>query len=814
MPSSRVSRLSSRVRGRPPVVSIALSVLLGATVNLPPAAHAAGTDAAAVAQPYQLPAGKLGSTLSAFAANTGVRLSFDPALTEGMTHGPLTGHGAPRDVLSRLLADTGLMLVSRPDGSYTLREQPRSTGAATLPTITVTGTAAREATSPYQPLNASTGTKTDTPLMETPQSISVVTREQMTVQGVQTVSEGLAYTAGVHTNVAGDNPADNTLMVRGFQQITANAYTDGLRNNQVGYYAPEPFGMERIEVLKGPASVLYGQGSPGGTINLASKTPRFASHREVGISTGTNDRRQATLDIGGVLDARKTLAYRLVALGRNANSTIDGIKDDRLYLAPSITWAPSADTSFTVLASYQKNRNLFTSNLPYSMLDGSNPNGRVSRHQSLNEPGFDTEKAEQTSLGYALSHRLNDTWTVQQNARYSHFSGYENQLFRNSGVINGDTIARYYQLRNYRSNNVAVDNRLIGRLATGPLHHTLLMGVDYQHGARTATTQTGNAPSINVYHPTRIPIDTTQATSQASTADRSRQLGIYLQDQIAMNQWVATLAGRYDWASSNTRNRLTDTRQDTDARDFSGRAALGYAFDAGFFPYVSYSESFTPLSGSDITGTAFKPESARQVELGIKYQAPGSPNTITLAAFDLRRQNVLTPNPQNTSFSVQQGEVAARGVELESVLRPVTGLNLLAAYSYNDLEVTKDNPNAAGISTRGKVPVRAPRHLVSLWADYTWQGGMLEGLTLGGGARYTGSSYGDAQNTFKVPGYTLIDAMMAYDFGRTRPALKGLKAAINVRNLTDKYYVAGCFLNTACLLGAGRSVIVNATYQW
>lgn len=808
---------SDRSRFRLTLVAACVAAALASGMQAP-----ATAQAAAAAQPraddrrsFDIPAGPLGSSLARFAMEADIALAFEPALTDGRSSPGLSGSHSVAEAARRLLSGSGLEMAARPDGSYTLRRRPMGEEAAMLPTVTVTGKGAYDGANPYLVSSASTATKTDTPLMETPQSISVVTRERMAIQGAQTVSDGLSYTAGVHSNVAGNNPTDNTLMVRGFQQINANAYTDGLRNNQVGYFSPEPFGMDRIEVLKGPSSVLYGQGSPGGTINFVSKRPLFESHREVTASVGNHDLVQGAVDVGDVLDDAGTLAYRLVALGRDADSDIDGIPDDRLYVAPSLTWAPSARTSFTLLTSYQRNRNLFTSNLPYSVLDGSNPNGRVPRHRSVNEPGFDREQSEQTSIGYEFSHAFSDTWTFQQNARYTHFKGYEDQLFRNSGVINGTTIARYYQLRDYDSDNYAIDNRLVGKFTTGPLDHTLLFGVDYQYNDRSADTQTGNAPSINIFRPDRsVRIDTSRYTSLLSTTDTSRQLGAYVQDQIKLDNWVATLGGRYDWANQRTRNRLLDTRTDTSAQDFSGRAALGYTFGSGVFPYVSYAESFTPLTGSDITGAQFKPETARQYEVGVKYQAPGSDSYVTVAAFDLRRQNVLTPNPQNTSFSVQEGEVTSRGIELEGVLRPLDGLNVIASYSINDVEVTRDNPNFAGLSNQGKVPVRVPKHLASLWADYTLQSGALRGLTLGAGVRYTGTTYGDAQNTFKVPAYTLVDAMLGYDFGRANPSLRGLSAAINVRNLTDKYYVAGCFLNTACTLGAGRSVMANVSYKW
>ncbi|WP_252089125.1 TonB-dependent siderophore receptor [Pseudomonas sp. MWU13-3659] len=785
--------------------------LMGITLGLPMAGLAQ-------AQEYDvdIAAQSLPGALKQLADQTNLQVLYSPDDVQGVRSSAVRGHLSAQAAAAGLLRGTGVRYSL--DGNTLTLQSNDSSAAVTLDPSVIN---AKGQENPYGPVEgyiatrSTTATKTDTSLMETPQSISVITRDRMTAQGAQTVSDSLAYTAGVYSNVAGNNPTDNTIMVRGFQQINANAYTDGLRNNQVGYYSPETYGMERIEVLKGPASVMYGQGSPGGTLNFVSKRPTFSPHHEVGISGGSNDRAQAYMDIGDVLDEQKTLSYRLVALGRDANSSIDYIKDDRVYIAPSLTWAPNEDTSLTLLTSYQRNKNLFTSNLPYSLFDGSNPNGKLPRHRSLNEPGFDAEKAEQTSVGYELTHNLTDSWTFKQNFRYTHFTGYEHQLYRNSGVINGNTINRYYQLRDYENDNYAIDNQLVGKFATGELEHTLLMGTDYQHGKRSAFTQTGNAPSINIYNPDRsVVIDTSRYTSLLSTSEKNRQLGVYLQDQIKFGNWIASLGGRYDWASLDTRNRLQNTKQSTDAEDFTGRVGLGYLFDFGLFPYISYTESFLPTSGTTASGSQFEPETAKQYEIGVKYQPNGSQSYVTLSAFDLRRQNVLTTDVSNPSFSVQEGEVTSRGVELEGVFKPVEGLNVISSYSVTDVEVTKDNPNFAGISNKGKTPVRIPKHLASLWVDYTLQGGPLAGLGFGVGARYTGSTYGDAQNTFKVPDYTLVDAMVSYDFGKADRSLEGLKASVNVKNLTDKYYVAGCFATVGCLLGAERTVTADLTYKW
>ncbi len=809
-------RTRTRIKPLLLAVQLACAVPLGIVCQ----AHAEQ----ALAQ-YDIAAGALGDVLSQFAAQAGIDLAVDGRLVAGLDSAGLHGSYAVQDGLRHLLAGSGYGFAQTAAG-YVLVPQPEQGGALQLDATSITGMAAQHPKGPvegYLATRSSTATKTDTSLLETTQSISVVTRDRMTVQGAQTVSESLGYTAGVHANVAGNNPTDNTIMVRGFQQINTNAYTDGLRNNQVGYYAPEPYGMERIEVLKGPASVLYGQGSPGGTVNFVSKRPTFLEQREVGISAGSNDRAQLYSDVAGVLDEQKTLAYRVVALGRDANNGIDGIKDDRVYIAPSLTWAPNDDTSLTLLASYQRNKNLFTSNMPYSLFDGSNPNGRVPRHRSLNEPGFDAEKSEQTSFGYELSHALNDNWTLRQNARYTHYTGYENQLFRNSGVIANTTINRYYQLRDYQNDNFAVDNQLLGTFDTGPLGHTLLSGIDYQHSKRSNPIQTGDAPAINIYAPDRsVVIDTSRYTSLMNTSVKSRQLGVYLQDQIKLGNWVASLGGRYDWASQDTdsrtytvaTNRTTGGLQTIDAEDFTGRVGLGYLFDTGVFPYISYTESFTPTSGTDRSGSPFEPETARQYEVGVKYQPTGSHSYVTLAGFDLRRQNVLTTDVGAPGFSVQEGEVTSRGIELEGVLKPLEGLNVIASWTLNKVEVSKDNPNTAGVSNKGKTPARTPEHLASLWADYTLQAGPLAGLGFGAGVRYTGSTEGDAQNSFQVPDYTVVDAMVSYDFAKADRSLDGLKAQVNLKNLTDKYYVAGCFATVGCLLGAERTVTADLTYNW
>lgn len=811
-------------------VLITLALAAGAMAPLGVLAQPT-TQAADTARNFQVPAGPLAAALTVFAADAGISISAPPALVQNRNTPGLNGRYAVDEALVRLLAGSNLQAQAAGPGSYVLRALPVvAPGAAagqgaTLGEVRVTAQAERESAwgpaGGYVARRASTGTKTDALLVETPQSISVVTRERMDDQGVQHLGESMRYLANVRPDSGGAQNAATNVYIRGFQ--SADFYVDGLRYRPLGFFgmmAEEPYGVERVEVFKGPTSGLYGQSNPGGIVNLVSKQPTEYQRGQIELSPGTDRRMQLAADVSGPVNEDKTLLYRMVALGRKADAVIDHQKDDRVYLAPTIRWQPDARTSLDVRTVYQKNWALASTNAPWAAVNGSSPYGRMPMDRFLGEPDFDRETQEQKSLAYEFRHEFNDDWSVRQNFRYGDFDNHENYLARASGLVNGTQLLRNYQLRHAYGDVVALDNHLLGRVKTGAAEHQLLVGLDYSRSHTIRNEKWGVGPVLdNVFAPNYgAAVDTSVYTSWVNASTRTTQTGVYLQDQIKLGGWVLTLGGRHDKVDTEVQDRWTG--EFTTNRSWSattGRAGLNYVFDNGLAPYVGYSESFTPVTGATSPArgsTSFDPETGKQVEVGIKYQPPGQDSFVTLAAFDLRRQNVSTIDPDDERYNVQTGETRSRGIELEGVLQLTRQMRVAAAYSYNDIVVTKDNASSSGYTVQGKGLFKAPAHMASLWVDHRFDDGVLQGLGVGLGARYTGSAWGDALNTFKVPAYTLWDLSLRYDLAQADPRWKGWTASLNVRNLTNRYYVASCFFALACNMGEGRTAVAKLAYQW
>ncbi|MEG0861187.1 MAG: TonB-dependent siderophore receptor [Pseudomonas sp.] len=767
----------------------------------------------------------MSAALAELAAQSGLQVIYNGELVDGKSAPAVQGLQEPAAALQNLLRGSGLGWQTSGNNSVIIERLPKQSDALELGATTINGLSHHE--DAYSPIDGyiarrtSTGTKTDTPMLENPQAISVVTRERMEDLGAQKLDQALRYTAGVRTDSGGsDNAADNPFL-RGY--AISFTYRDGLRLRPVGFFGifgEEVYGLERIEVLKGPTSVLYGQSAPGGMINSISKRPTDYQRGEVALVTGTGDRKQAQFDSSGPLNEDGSLLYRFVALGREADGNFDYTDDDRVYVAPSLTWKPDDQTQLTLLTSYQKNKALASTNIPWAAVNGDSPHGRVPMHRFLGEPGFDHEEVETWSLGYEFSHQFNDTWGVRQNVRYSDFDNQENYLARASGLINGDdgsvnsTIKRSYQLRHAYGDLLSLDNQLQANFSTGPVEHTALFGVDYSWSNSIRNERWGEGPTLNVFNPNYgSPVDTSVYKDWVNTQQRSVQTGFYVQDQLKYGNWVMTLGGRQDEASSRTKDRWTgQEKSDQNWSAFTGRAGLVYLFDNGFAPYISYSESFNPVSGTTSPARGSKPmdpETGKQYEVGIRYQPPGSETQITLSVYDLLKQNALTTDPDNWSYSVQTGETRSKGVELEALTTIADDLKLTASYSYSDVKVTKANDG-----NEGNRLYKVPAQLASAWLDYSIPFDPLQGLSVGLGARYTGYTYGDAANTFKVPSYTLLDAAVRYDLGKLDPKLKGTRISVNASNLSDRYYVASCFFALACNMGEGRKVVAELSYRW
>jgi len=778
--------------------------------------------AAGSSQHYSIDAGPLDAALSRFGAQAGITMAGSSTLTAGKNTQGLQGDFSTEAGLTQLLLGSGLTYQRQDDGSLLL--VPSSSDVLELAPTAISGTAYDTSLGRNDGLVASrtmSANKTDTSIMETPQSISVVTRKQIDAQQPQSIGQVLRYTAGVNGEANGVDTRRDTISIRGFDATTGGGiYRDGLRQYSFANQSRavgEVYGLERVEVLRGPSSVLYGQSSPGGMVNVISKRPTDEPLHELVVQAGSFDRKQLAADFGGPLSDDGVLSYRLTGLWRESGTQIDYARDDRQFIAPAISWRPSEDTSLTVLASFQKDRNVLGYYaLPRVGTLDSSRYGRIATDRFVGDPDFDKYDVEQWSLGYQFEHHLNDIWTFRQNARYSRSYQEQRTIYQYGLDDDQRTVGRFGYLGHEEVKNALLDNHFQAQWNVGRFEHTTLVGIDLQHAS---TNQLGGGNVVDpldiyapVYHQDYSDLDAFYDINQRRQLD---QVGVYLSEQLKFDDhWVFNLGGRQDWARSKTIHYATDTAADLKQRDhaFTWRTGVMYLADNGVAPYASYSESFFPnITAVARDGSAFEPETGRQYEVGIKFQPKGSDSYVTLSLFDLTRQNVLTADPANNRFSVATGEIQSRGIELESKAQLSDALELMANYSYSHLEITRSNT----ADEKGNQPGNTPEQLASLWSQYTVQSGALSGLAIGGGVRYVGPSYIDSQNSEGIPHYTLFDASLSYDLGKLSSSYAGAKLALNASNLTDETYVSQCgYTGDSCKYGYRRNVTGSLSYNW
>ncbi|NYZ13152.1 TonB-dependent siderophore receptor [Azospirillum sp. RWY-5-1] len=792
------------------------SALLGAgTVATLPATAAAQT----ASQPFDIRPQGLPSALTAFSTASGWEVGVAAEVARDVTSPGVSGTMPAEEALRRLLSGTGVTYRMSGARSAVLVRAP--SGSLMLDPVTVEGTGER-ATGPvmgYVARQSAMATKTDTPLIETPQSVSVVTRDQMDAQAVRNLADALNYTSGVMTARNGDASSfgGDGIQVRGFggdgtTGVSFNEYLDGLRLKGSGYVTSglDPYLFERVEVLKGPASVLFGQTSPGGLVNMVTKQPSPNARHELVLQAGSDDRYQGAIDIGGDVTPDKRLSYRFAGVLLDSDGQTDFTERRRVAAAPTLTFRPTDDTELTLIALYQ-NDDFSGSPLNFLPSQGTltaNPNGKLPISFFAGDPNFNSWDRTTASIGYRFQHRFDDTWTVRQNARYLHNDLNYRGLYAGALLADMRTLRRNTFSLDERSWDVTVDNQLQASFDTGPVKHTALFGVDIQRLRSDTLRGLAAAPNLDIFAPVyglaipNPPIYQSIATSLSQT-------GVYLQDQLKLDRLVLVLGGRKDWAESKQRNRLTGATSSQQDDAFTGRVGALYLFDNGVAPYASYSESFEPVTGTSYSGSAFEPTSGQQYEVGVKVQPTGMNSLFTLSAFHLTQQNVTTTDPDHAGFSVQTGEVRSRGIEAEARVSLAEGLNLVAAYTWLDAEVTESNDG-----NKGNTPVAVPSHTASAWVDHTVQAGPLTGVGGGIGVRYVGSTWGDTANTLKVPSHTLVDAALRYDLSQLNPNLQGVQLAINANNLFDKEYVSACTRATSCYYGQGRTVIGSLRYSW
>jgi iron complex outermembrane receptor protein len=685
--------------------------------------------------------------------------------------------------------------------------QPAAEPAAqptTLPAIRVSAQP-DAAGSGYVAKRSATGTKTDTPIVETPQSISVVTREQMDTLKVQRLSDALGYSAGAF-RIDGDNRATENIISRGFQLSpdSGSMLRDGMKYQINSFDGQlEPYGLERIELLKGASSVLFGSTAPGGLVNTVTKRPSTERTGELNAELGNHSRKQLSGDITGPLTEDGTWSYRLTGLVRDSKTGVDQVPDDRLYIAPALTWRPSAATSLTLLAHHQETETRYLFGLPARGTLLPNPNGKLPTSRFIGEPGYDRFDSTIDSVGYLFDHAFSDSLRLRHGLRYVKAELDAPMSWTSTLAADGRTLSRFAQDRFNRSTGWTSDTSLEAKLGSGRLTHTVLAGVDVTRQEHDTERYNRALAPLDLFNPVYGAQPGPRAPHAGSTKERRNRVGLYVQDQIKFDdKWVVLAGVRRDRAENSISPFFGPEKwNEEDSSATTGRLGLVYLADNGLAPFASFSQSFEPQGGLSRLGARFKPTEGEQVEVGVRYQPRGSNALYSAALYELTQQNVLTPDPVNPAFSVQTGEIRARGFELEARTRLGRNVNLIAAYAYTDARVTQSN-NPAEINGRVN---RVPYNQLSLWGDVGFDAFGVPGWKVGAGVRYIGATRGGSAG--EVPAYTLVDAVLSLDRGPWRYAL-------NATNLTDKEYVSTCTSSSNCFYGPRRAIIGSVGYRW
>lgn len=730
---------------------------------------------------FHIPAQPLPQALNVFGRQAGVQITGAAAALSGIQVQSVSGDYTAAEALARLLGGTGVTFTFSDDRTVIL-EKAAADGAMILDPVTVEGNvrqqAEESATGPvrgYVAKRTATATKTDASILETPQSISVVSAEEMATRNVQTLEDAIKYTPGVHLPYGAVGDArESYMMLRGFSPDYE--YVDGMKSMGAWWERSDLYMAERAEILRGPASVMYGQAAPGGIVNTVSKRPQDVQQGEASVEYGTADWKRAQADVTGPLTEDRRWLYRMTAALQDSDGLkgLDHDQNNRKVFAPAVTWAPQNGSSVTLLALHQEDEN----NGWRPRMRYRTAGGETSSSTYLGEPDYDTFELEQNKLTLLAEHAVSDRLKFSLNARYSHFDLDYRQVWTGAIAPGGQTMNRFAYAYQDSGDTYQFDARAEGKMSLLSTDHTITGGVDYSYF--TADFYRASSPvasGINIFNPVYGNIPPMSAS--VASGSQSRMLGVYAQDLVRVGEkWFFMFGGRQDMAGISDNTAFQD--------NFTGRLGMAYKSDVGLVPYASYAESFEPQSGTGWGDTKFEPTTGRQYELGVKYEPTGFNAIATLAVFDLRKQNVLTqdPNPAHVCgggrCSVQTGEITSRGVELGLTMGLADGLNAVASYTYNPMEVTKSNkPGEVGRQMYDQ-----PIHTASLWLDYGLADGPLAGLGFGGGLRFLGRTTNSAGDISTSP-QLLDEAMVRYD-------VEDWRLSLNAKNLLDREIEFNC----------------------
>lgn len=780
-------------------------------------------------QSYTIPAMPLDKALEVLGKKAGLQITYDPALTSGKTSQPVIGAKDASAALQQLLSANGLNY-RRAQQDTIVIQKASAVSAIRLGPVRVGGRVSRNSDpqSAYGPgvglvaTRSASATRTDTAMIETPKSIYVVTRKQMDDLQPQSIAEALRYTPGVVTspgNVLSSSPSSDTFQPvhqRGFESYT---FVDGLLN---GTSVTDPFFLDRIEALSGPSSVMYGQSTPGGLINMTLKRPTTTARHEVNVGFGNYGRYEGQLDFGGPLNKKRNVLYRVVALGNTQGSQVDYQHYKRVAIQGDLEWKIDDRTSITLIGQFAYSpQTISGAYVPAYGSALSSPLGHIPVNRYYGDPSFDRNWDREYLGEVLLHHDFSQNMQFNSTVRYDGQADSHCNLQLDTVDLVNKTISRYATCNNNNNGrSVQMTSNLSYKISTGQVRHNLLVGVDYRTQAEDGRSKFsfGNVPSISITDPKYNQYtmsDYISATQGKFTHYHYQysQYAIYFQDQIKWRKFYLTLAGRQDWNSYGARHIFN--------RPFTWNAGINYVSSIGLAPYFNYSTSFMPQTGSIYNHQVLRqadPLNGHQWEAGLKYQIPHIQTFFTAAYYDVKENNVLVSDPDFPNYDLEIGQVRSRGVELSANANLAEGLDLTASYSYSrpvnsKTDLTADTIGGETVSLLHRTLVYQPKHTASVFIDYRFPTSLAPGLSINFGVRYIGSAWGDEANSFRNPAYVLFDSGLNYNFAQTFPSLKGLHVRLSMTNSTNKTYTSCGGLDT-CQYGEQRRIFGLIGYRW
>lgn len=770
----------------------------------------------------------LANALTAFGTQSGWQVSVPNELLVGLKSSGVQARQSPTSALATLLAESGLtyqitgprsVIVTKKSGNSTIKLGPVRVGGQYK--------GPSDPQSAYGPgvgfvaTRSASATRTDTPMIEIPKSIYVVTREQMDDLQPQTITEALRYTPGIVSSTALSSTPNlsnsHDFYQRGFQSDT---FVDGLMTGSTPSVV-EPFFMDRVEALSGPSSVMYGQALPGGIVNTVLKRPTDYQRYEANVGFGNYGRYEGQIDASGPLNKQKTLLYRIVGVGETQDTQQHFQKYQRLAGQGDLEWKIDDKTSVTLIGQYSYSPSLPTGGqVPrYGSLERASF-GKLSPYAYYGDPGF-YDSWDKNYMGEVLlHHEFNKELQFNSTVRYENDIDTSCHFLINGVNIQTLQISRIAScMSTHDSYSILMTSNLSYKLHTGPVEQNFLVGVDYrdQSSLGTNSYSFSGVPSISIVSPSykKYNFNDFAAQSQNSTYKYNYgywQEGIYFQDQISWKRVHVTLAGRQDWNGYG----------DVFTRPFTWNAGINYVFDFGLAPYFAYSTSFMPQVGQIYNNQVLRqadPLNGGQWEAGLKYQIPYLQSFFTAAYYDVKENNVLINDPEFPDYNLEIGQQRVRGVELSGHANLAQGLNLIANYTYSHdinskTNLTSTDINNQTVSLQGKMPTGMPTQTMSIFTDYHFPDRLAPGLSINFGIRYQNHTWGDQANSFRVPAYVLFDAGLNYNVGKTFKPLKGLTFRLSMTNIANSTYVASCGSKTWCSYGEKGRVFGLIGYRW